>query len=181
MAALVVITLVSVFSRLAASVYGSVITLASAILLLPSLGWFGLGFLLGRLWHLSRFRARRGTRLRQQSVHGVQLGVQVVQLHLNVGHALGNRNKIGPAGHGQMLERFKHRFLNCFAKWSGDGEVAVKHRAAGLRIGLGVDHIYHGLGPGVHVDVAHPAPRLHGIEALAVLGWFVTHLPPLSA
>src|SRR5271166_4709160 len=162
MAALVVITLVSVFSRLAASVYGSVITLASAILLLPSLGWFGLGFLLGRLWHLSRFRARRGTRLRQQSVHGVQLGVQVVQLHLNVGHALGNRNKIGPAGHGQMLERFKHR-------------------AAGLRIGLGVDHIYHGLGPGVHVDVAHPAPRLHGIEALAVLGWFVTHLPPLSA
>jgi hypothetical protein len=58
MAALVVITLVSVFNRSAAAVTGSVITVSSAILLFPSLG-------LLRDWlfrHLGLFSAQRYTR-----------------------------------------------------------------------------------------------------------------------
>src|SRR5664279_5679201 len=105
MAAFVVINLVTVFSRSAAAVMGSVITEASAILLFPSLRWFCVGrFLLGCLRCFPWLRARRRASLHNQPLDVVQFGIQVVQAHFDVGHALRNRDNVSAGWHGQLLE-----------------------------------------------------------------------------
>src|SRR6202521_4286244 len=97
MAALVVITLLSVFSRSAAAIAGAVITVSSAILLFPSLRLFRFNrLLLAGLRRFPRRRTRRGASFHNQSLNIVQFGIQVIQAHLDVGHALGNRGNVSP-------------------------------------------------------------------------------------
>src|ERR1700674_3713738 len=181
MAALVVITLLSVFSRSAAAIAGSVITVSSAILLFPSLRWFRFSCLLLawlRLAGLRRFprlRTRHRADFHNQSLDIVQFGIQVVQAHLDVGHALGNRDYVSLGRHGQLLERFEHRLFDSFAEWSGNRHVGVEHRARGLRIGFAVHHVNHGLAPGIHIDVARRPPGFHRIKPLTIVGWVFRH------
>src|ERR1700724_3863192 len=98
MAALVVITLVNVFSRSAAAVTGSVITVWSAILLFPSLRLSGL-LLLAWLRSFPCRWTRRGAPLHNQPLNIVQFCIHVVQAHLDVSHAFGNRNNFSPGRH----------------------------------------------------------------------------------
>src|SRR5208337_4983622 len=79
------------------------------------------------------------------------------------------------------LKCLEHGLFNRLTEGRGNSKIGVQHRSASLRIGLAVDHVNHSFGPGVHVDIAHAAPRFHGIKPLAILGWLVTHLRLLSA
>src|ERR1700733_647946 len=161
MAALVVITLANVFSRSAAAVTGSVITVSvitvsSAILLFPSLRLSGL-LLLAWLRSFPCRWTRRDAPLHNQPLNIVQFGIQVVQAHLDVSHAFGNRDNFSPGRHGQLLKRSEHRLFDRFAEWSGNRQIGVEHCSRSLRIGFGVYHIHHGLAPSIHIDVAHPS------------------------
>src|SRR5450755_304110 len=105
MAALVVIALVRVCSRSAAAVTGSGTTLASTILLFSCLLRFRFDRLLPvRLWRFRRLRTRRCASFHNQSLNIVEFGIQVVQTHLDVGHALGNREYVSPGRHGHLLQ-----------------------------------------------------------------------------
>jgi hypothetical protein len=69
----------------------------------------------------------------------------------------------------------EHRFLDRFAEWSRHRHVAIEHRARGLRVGFAVDHINHGLAPGVHIEVARRPPGFHRIKPLTIVGWVLGH------
>src|SRR5271157_229906 len=94
MAARVVITFESVLSLLTASVNGSVSTGAPAILSGPFLLRCRLGRSIALLGCALRLRPLCRRRFRNTLQNVIQLGVHVVQAHLNIRHALGERNEI---------------------------------------------------------------------------------------
>src|ERR1035438_1427019 len=130
MAARVVITFESVLSRLTARVNGSLSTGAPAILLGPSL--FGRrpgcsGALLRRALRLPALH-RRGWRDLLQNA--VQLGIHVIESHLDIGHALGERYYIGARRHAHLLQHLEHGLLDGLARRRRRGEVGIENRAA---------------------------------------------------
>src|SRR5271166_175454 len=181
MAARVVITFESVWSLLTACVNGSVSTGAPAILSGPLLLRCRFGRYLPLPGYALRFHPLCRRRFRNTLQNAVQLGVHVVQAHLNIRHALGERNEVSTRRHAHLLQHLEHRLLHSFAKGRRRGEVGIENCATSLGIGLAIHGLDHRFRPDVEVSVTHPAPRIHWIKRLAIACLFVTHLPPLSA
>ena len=118
---------------------------------------------------LLRLASLSGRRWRNLLQNAIELGIHVIEPHLDIRHALGERYDIRARRHAHLLQHFEHRLLHRFAKGRGCGEVGIENCATGLGIGLAVHGLDHGFRPDIQIGVTHSTPRIHGIERLAIL------------